>query len=122
MRKHVKALRANPTDAERVLWSKLRRKQVGTLRFRRQFPIGPYIVDFVCLQANLVVEIDGGHHGGENDVIRSAWLNERGYKVLRFWNNDVLSNIDGVVQTIASEAIALSGAHPSPRPLPQGEG
>ena len=114
MRQHVKALRANPTDAERMLWSKLRRKQIRALRFRRQFPIGPYIVDFVCLQVKLIIEVDGGQHGAENDAIRSAWLNERGYRVLRFWNNDVLGNIDGVVQTIASEVIA-----PSDAPLPR---
>lgn len=116
MRQHVNALRAKPTDAERVLWSKLRRKQIRALRFRRQFPIGPYIVDFVCLQAKLVIEVDGGQHGAENDAIRSAWLNKHGHRVLRFWNNDVLRNIDGVLQTIASEVTAPSNAHPSPGP------
>ena len=72
-------------------------------RFRRQFPIGSYIVDFVCLRTKLIVEIDGGQHDMERDAIRTKWLEERGYTVLRFWNNDVLGNMDGVLRVIEKE-------------------
>jgi very-short-patch-repair endonuclease len=89
----AKHLRSNPTDAERKLWRFLRTKQLGGLRFRRQQPIGPYVVDFFCSAAKLIVELDGGHHGTDkkvaDDGMRSQWLEERGYKVLRFANGDV---------------------------------
>lgn len=102
VRSTVKSLRTNATDAERALWQRLRAKQIR-LRFRRQFPIGPYIVDFVCLRAKLVIEVDGGQHGVERDAVRTKWLEERKYKVLRFWNNDVLDNMDGVLRVIEEE-------------------
>lgn len=102
VRTDVKTLRTNATDAERALWQKLRAKQIR-FRFRRQFPIGPYIVDFVCLRAKLIVEVDGGQHGTERDEARTLWLESRGYKVLRFWNNDVLGNTDGVLHMITEE-------------------
>jgi hypothetical protein len=87
-------------------------------KFRRQVPVGPYIIDFLCIQARLVIELDGGQHGTEADALRDAWLRAQGYVVLRFWNNDVLGNLDGVLQTIAG---ALRCPHPNP--LPQaGEG
>lgn len=99
---HARSLRTNATDAERRLWRALRRRQLEGHRFRRQHPIGPYIVDFVCLSAKLVVEVDGGQHAQteERDAARTAWLESRGYRVLRFWDNEVLSNIDGVVQMV----------------------
>ena len=99
-RPDVKALRSNPTDAERVLWQRLRAKRATPLPVRRQWPVGPYIVDFVCLRARLIIEVDGGQHGGVRDDTRTAWLNAQGFQVLRFWNNEVLTNTDGVVERI----------------------
>jgi len=81
----------------------VRSKQLG-VKFRRQQPIGKYIVDFVCFEKKLVIEIDGGEHlQSSRDEIRDEWLQKNGYKVLRFWNNDVLKNTDGVIQTIVNE-------------------
>ena len=94
-------LRNNATDAERALWKILRGDALNGLRFRRQFPIGTYIVDFVCFDARLIVEVDGGQHNGSaHDAQRDAWLKSQGFEVLRFWNNDVLQNIEGVRQVI----------------------
>jgi BirA family transcriptional regulator, biotin operon repressor / biotin---[acetyl-CoA-carboxylase] ligase len=115
------------TDAERALWSKLRAGRTGA-KWRRQQPIGPYIADFVCHQVRLIVEADGGQHSPEGDQARTALLERAGYRVLRFWNNEILSNLEGVLIRI-EEAIA---AAPSPTParqqaakpaypLPQGE-
>jgi very-short-patch-repair endonuclease len=98
----AKVLRANPTDAERRLWRLLRTKQLGGLRFRRQQPVGPYIVDFFCPAAKLVVELDGDQHGADEnisyDTARSRWLEARGYKVLRFANGEALkeSTLDAI--------------------------
>jgi very-short-patch-repair endonuclease len=98
----ARQLRRNATDAEIRLWSRLRRKQLAGFRFRRQHPLGSYIVDFFCPEARLIVEVDGGQHGEENahDARRTEWLEARGYRVVRFWNNEVLSNTDGVLTTI----------------------
>lgn len=96
------------TDAEQALWRSLRDRQVEGYRFRRQVPIGRYIVDFACLEKRLIVEVDGGQHqiNRDNDAIRDAWLVKEGYCVLRFWNNDVLGNRNGVLQRIV-EALAI---------------
>ena len=101
-KERARELRANMTDAERKLWSKLRLKQIDGCRFRRQLPIGPYIVDFVCLASRLIIEVDGGQHASDvqRDAKRTAWLESQNFRVLRFWNNDVLGNMDGVLQTI----------------------
>jgi very-short-patch-repair endonuclease len=98
----ARKLRSNPTDAETRLWSRLRHKQIDGHRFRRQVPPGPYVADFVCLDARLVVEVDGGQHAerAAQDTSRTAWLEAQGFRVLRFWNNDVLQNLDGVLQEI----------------------
>jgi very-short-patch-repair endonuclease len=98
----ARRLRKNPTDAERRLWLRLRQKQLGGFRFRRQVPLGPYVADFVCQSEKLVIEVDGGQHSDkiEHDERRSAWLAANGYRVLRFWNNDVLGNTEGVLETI----------------------
>ena len=95
-------LRKTMTDAERRLWSRLRQKQLDGFRFRRQQPIGPYIVDFFCPEAALIIEVDGGQHASTEaeDEARTRWLAARGYRVMRFWNNDVLGNIEGVLLTI----------------------
>jgi len=98
----ARRLRKNPTDAESRLWRHLRQKQLGGYRFRRQVPLGPYVADFVCQSEKLVVEVDGGQHADrtEDDARRSRWLITNGYRVLRFWNNDVLGNTEGVLETI----------------------
>ncbi len=105
------------TDAERVLWRHLRHRQLHGIKFRRQHPIGRHIVDFVCLDARLVVEIDGGQHSDQtaHDANRTRGLQLRGYQVLRFWNNEVLDNLAGVVETIDA---ALTARLPPPRPSP----
>jgi very-short-patch-repair endonuclease len=95
----ARRLRLTPTDAEIRLWSRLRRKQLGGFRFRRQQPLGPYVVDLFCPQAKLIIEVDGGQHAEESDT-RTKWLEARGYRVIRFWNNDVLGNTEGVLLTI----------------------
>jgi len=114
----ARELRAEMTDAETKLWWRRRGRQIGGHRFRRQVPIGPYIVDFACLAAKLVIEVDGGQHfdEAERDERRTAWLEERGFRVLRFWNPDVLTNIDGVLDAVL---LALH-ATPPPRPSPSG--
>jgi very-short-patch-repair endonuclease len=90
------------TDAERLLWRHLRQRQMAGLKFRRQHPLGRFIVDFVCIEAALVIEVDGGQHGEREaeDAARTAWLNSQGYRVLRFWNNEILDNIDAVRQAV----------------------
>jgi very-short-patch-repair endonuclease len=95
----ARKLRLTPTDAEIRLWSRLRRKQLEGFRFRRQHPLGPYVADFFCAEAKLVVEVDGGQHADDGDT-RTRWLAARGYRVIRFWNNDVLANTEGVLQMI----------------------
>ena len=111
----ARELRKRQTDAERALWNKLRSKQIEGVKFRRQQPIGPYIVDFVSLERKLIIEIDGGQHNErkvrEKDQEREEWLKEKGYQILRFWNNDVLTNIEGVLERIKEN---LEGKPPSP--------
>jgi len=98
----AKILRRDATDAEKLLWKHLCRKQLEGLKFRRQEPIGDYIVDFVCFERRIIIEIDGGQHAikREKDIGRSRWLEGQGFKILRFWNNEVLKNIEGVIETI----------------------
>ncbi len=111
-------LRKNPTEAESRLWTALRQRQVGDARFRRQVPFGSYVADFVCFSARLVIELDGGQHAkrAKDDDLRDAWFVARGYRTLRFWNNEVFENFDGVLTAIAT---ALQRA-PHPNPPPQG--
>ena len=125
------------TDCERKLWSMLRRKQMAEFRFRRQHPIGPYIVDFFCPAAKLIVELDDGQHGEDNaaiyDEARTRWLEAQGYRVLRFWNWDFLENpdatLEGIWRAIVESRVPLAEALRAPLPgslrsptLPQGEG
>ena len=105
---NARQLRKNMTEAERALWRLLRQRQINGLRFRRQVPIDHYIVDFACLEARLVIEVDGGQHfESQSDMKRDAYLRSQGFRVLRFWNNDVLSNPDGVHRTI-TDALGLA--------------
>jgi heme b synthase len=114
----AKNLRVNSTDAERLLWKHLRSKQLKDTKFRRQQPLGHYIVDFVSFDGNLIVELDGSQHAKnqEEDKQRDKWLITQGYKVLRFWNNEVLENIEGVLEKI------MEHLSPSPRPSHEGRG
>ncbi len=102
MTARAKHLRRNATDAEQKLWRHVRNRRLGGHRFRRQQPLGPYIVDFVCLDKKLIVEVDGGQHAERvgRDEKRTAWLESQGFRVLRFWNNQVLTEIEEVAQTI----------------------
>ena len=96
----ARKLRSGMTDAERRLWAKIRNKQLG-YKFRRQQQIGEYIVDFVCLDRKLIVEIDGGQHAeSKKDEVRDKWLAHEGYQVIRFWNNEVSANIRGVLERL----------------------
>jgi len=107
------------TDAERNLWMRLRGKQIGGNYFRRQVSMGHYIVDFVCVKAHLIVELDGSQHlnAVEHDQRRTTWLKSRGYRVLRFWDNDVLQRQDDVLESIR---VALQEAPTLPSPASGG--
>src|SRR3954462_7838610 len=107
-------LRSNASDAEKRLWRRLSRRQLGGFKFSRQMPVGPFICDFMCREARLVVELDGGQHerAMEKDFRRTQFIESEGYRVLRFWNNDVFGNMDGVLQTI----VAALTAPPPPAP------
>ncbi len=97
-------LRKRSTEAEKIIWRYLRRRQLGGLKFRRQQPIGDFIVDFVCFEKNIIIEIDGGQHNQEElkDQQRDDWLKKSGYRILRIWNNQVFENIEGVMEFIRS--------------------
>jgi very-short-patch-repair endonuclease len=101
------------TDAELNLWMRLRGKQIGGNYFRRQVPMGDYIVDFICVKAQLIIEVDGGQHlsAFEYDEQRTAWLKSRGYRVLRFWDNDVLQRQNDVLDSI--RVALLQAPHPT---------
>jgi very-short-patch-repair endonuclease len=116
-RSRARQLRRNPTDVERLLWQRLRFWQVDDYKFRRQQPLGNYIVDFVCLQKRLIIEVDGGQHAQEvnRDAVRDAWLREQGFIILRFWNNDVLKNMDGVMTKIRTKLQSTPYLNPSPQ-------
>ncbi len=104
------------TDAERRLWSHLRQDQLNGLRFRRQEPVGPYVADFLCWPARLVIEVDGGQHASSNsDVTRDAYFAENAFRVLRFWNNEVLSNTEGVLAAIVAALAPSAPTQPSPK-------
>jgi very-short-patch-repair endonuclease len=98
----AKSLRKRQTEAEKLLWWHLRSKQINSLKFRRQEPNGPYIADFVCFEKRLVIELDGGQHAveQEKDKEREGWFYKEGFRILRFWNTEVLQNIEGVVEVI----------------------
>ena len=109
----ARQLRARQTEAERLLWYLLRDRRLNGAEFRRQVPIGNYIVDFVCQEAKLVVELDGGQHADQvaYDTARTEWLVSVGYRVLRFWNNDLTENEEGVLTAIYNELESNAQAH-----------
>ena len=108
------------TDAERLLWQHLRNRQLGGWKFRRQCPIGPFIVDFVCPEKKVIVEVDGGQHAETvvEDAERSKYLTEQGYRIVRFWNNEVLKELEAVLETILRELLVEVPPHLTSPPLP----
>ena len=119
----ARALRSSLTDAERKLWSHLRMRQVRGFKFRRQRPIGPYIVDFICLERRLIIEVDGSQHvqQAERDARRDDYLTGLGFNVLRFWDNSVLKETGAVLEVIAQALEDEGDPHPDLPPL-AGEG
>ncbi len=125
----ARELRRASTDAEKKLWCGLREALAGH-KFRRQMPIGPFFADFACFASRLVIELDGGQHAhvSEADAARTRFIEREGYRVIRFWNNDVMENLEGVLETVASALTSPTEASPSPfraapsLPLPAGEG
>lgn len=97
---HASRLRRDMTDVERVVWGALRNRQLEGFKFRRQATVGPFVVDFLCVEAALVIELDGGQHSEEADRGRTEFLEGRGLRVMRFWNSDVVDNFDGVIEAI----------------------
>jgi len=122
LQRYAHRLRRKQTDAERRLWSRLRDRRLAGARFRRQHPIGPFIADFCCTEAKLVIELDGGQHALQQkaDRARTEFFESQGYAVRRFWDNEIFTNIDGILQRII-DALSAKGSRPSPCPLPRGE-
>jgi very-short-patch-repair endonuclease len=118
-RDRARELRKNLTDTERFVWDKLRHRQLGGHKFRRQVSLGPYIADLVCLERRLIVELDGGQHAEreEEDARRTQWLEGQGFTVIRFWNHEALQEWDAIEQAIWEH---LAGRTPHPNPPPQG--
>ena len=104
----ARGLRNNPTEAERALWKHLRIRQLNGHKFRRQQPLGPYIVDFVCIEKRLIIEVDGGQHSETvvTDAKRTLWLEAQGFRVLRFWNHQVLADIEAVMEVIKEALVS----------------
>ncbi len=125
----ARVLRQKQTDAERKLWYALRDRRFEGFKFCRQFPIGPFVADFLCRREKLVIEVDGGQHAdqAERDNARTAFMEAQGFRVIRFWNNDVLTNLEGVLTLIrlalpAQPSFPPRPARPPhPSPLPRGE-
>jgi len=109
---HARRLRREATDVELKLWSRIRNRQLGDHKFRFQASIGPYVVDFLCAERRLVVELDGGQHNEAVDRRRTQLLQREGYHLLRFWNHDVVENVDGVLQAISDRLAELPVVHP----------
>jgi very-short-patch-repair endonuclease len=107
-----RALRKHATDAERKLWSVLRARQLNGFKFRKQVEIDGYVVDFLCSEKRLIIEVDGGQHTPGRDARRTAFLQSQGFRVIRFWNHDVLQNLDGV-WTMIEQALETTPPHPT---------
>jgi very-short-patch-repair endonuclease len=111
--KKARSLRGRMTDAERKLWYMLRNRRFAAAKFRRQVPLGKYVADFLSFEKHVVVEVDGGQHSGSTlDVARDEWFRRQGFTVVRFWNNDILTNLRGVF-TLLSEVIDANTPHPA---------
>ena len=108
----ARRLRSASTDAEATLWNRLRGRRLNGYKFVRQEPIGQYTVDFICRERRMIIEVDGGQHAdSQSDAVRDKWLTDHNYRVLRFWNHDVLRNMAGVIEIIAT-ALAEGPPHP----------
>jgi very-short-patch-repair endonuclease len=116
-RDRARFLRSNMTETERFVWQRIRRRQLAGFKFRRQHPLGPFIVDFVCLERKLVLELDGGQHAAqtEYDAQRTSWLAERGYRVFRVWNFEAIEEWDAMAERIC-ELLREVGGEPSSTP------
>jgi very-short-patch-repair endonuclease len=119
---HAARLRRDMTDVEQTLWRALRNRQIANLKFRRQASIGRYVVDFLCIEARLIVELDGGQHSVDGDATRTAVLEAAGYRVLRFWNNEVIESLEGVLETIVMASGSEKKTLTQPSPVRTGEG
>ncbi|RJG56664.1 DUF559 domain-containing protein [Sphingobium terrigena] len=111
----ARALRNNATDAERVLWQAISARKLSGIRFNRQVPVGPFICDFVARSIGLVIEVDGGQHDDAVDAERTRYIEAQGFRVIRFWNNDVLGNLDGVIEDIMRVVADMPSPDPSRR-------
>lgn len=117
----ARTLRKNLTETETFVWKRLRYRQIGGFKFRRQHPLGPFIVDFVCLERKLVLELDGGQHAErvEADAFRTRWLEQQGYRVVRFWNHQPFQEWDAIEQELW-RLLTEEGSTPHPSSPPQG--
>ncbi|MGH9443984.1 MAG: endonuclease domain-containing protein [Thermoanaerobaculia bacterium] len=124
-RLYSRRLRRDQTSAEEVMWKVLRGRRFKELKFRRQHPMGPFVVDFFCPELNLAIELDGGGHATdqsvEQDRARTIWLERKGIRELRFWNSDVDQNLEGILEKLAVETTGAPSPAAAPRPLPRGE-
>ncbi|MCA1749291.1 MAG: DUF559 domain-containing protein [Sphingomonadales bacterium] len=120
----ARRLRRDQTDAERNLWARLRNRQMENAKFRRQVPIGGRVADFACLALKLVIELDGSQHADNSrDLERTEIIESDGFTVLRFWNSDVMGNLEGVLESVRNTILSIrSVGTPHPNPLPLGEG
>lgn len=123
----AKTLRRQLTETEKTLWYHLRDRRMQGKKFRRQYPIGGYIADFICVECQLIVELDGGQHSEQTayDKKRALWLESQGYRVIRFWNNEVTQQLASVLEMIAKVLVdresEVCGKDPHPNPLPERE-
>jgi very-short-patch-repair endonuclease len=115
---HASKLRQDSTDAERRLWFHMRNRQLDGFKFRRQVTIGPFVADFACVEMRMIIEADGGQHAEGRDQGRSAYLERLGWRVLRFWNNDILQQTEAVLENILVACQQRKKERPSPHPLP----
>ena len=119
---HAARLRREQTDVEQAFWMAVRNRRLGGYKFRRQATVGSYVADFLCVEAMLIVELDGGQHSPEADEARTLFLERRGYGVLRFWNNDVAQNLEGVLLKVLNALHERRKTLTQPSPAKAGEG